>query len=338
MGGHARAKHPEWWLLILLLLGICIGWRTTTEGALNIFSESRERAWGKEAHAEVLKAYTVYESPALQQYVAQVGKRIVRGSGRGSFRYRFTVLDDPSVNAFALPGGYVYVMRGLLAELSNEAELAGVLAHEVGHAALHHAAKQYTRLLGYNFLTLGAAVAGSAAGGEGGKVAVAASSLFQQILLGYSREFELEADEFALFALHRAGYDPRTFVDFMRHLRLKNRLEGIAYHSFQSTHPTVLERIVQAETLANILVTKGGDLEVRAGEYLAHIDGLKYGQARDHKYLKIYTVQSGETLQDIAQKTLGDRHRTWEIAFANRLEEEASLQEGEKLKVVLQRE
>ncbi|RMF90639.1 MAG: LysM peptidoglycan-binding domain-containing protein [Nitrospinota bacterium] len=332
-----RRPYRRAGLILVLLLGIG-WWLPRAEGAVNIFSESRERAWGKEAHAEVLKTYTPYDNPALQRYVSQVGERIVRSSGRGSFRYQFLVLDDPSINAFALPGGYVYVMRGLLTELSNEAELAGVLAHEVGHAALHHAAKQYTRLLGYNFLTLGAAVAGSAAGGEGGKIAVAASSLFQQILLGYSREFELEADEFALFALHRAGYDPRAFIDFMRHLRLKNRLEGVAYHGFQSTHPSILERIVQAETLASILVSKGGRLERRSEEYLAHIDGLKYGQSRDRRYLKIYTVQAGETLQDIAQKTLGDRQKTWEIAFVNRLEEDTPLQEGEKLKVVLQKE
>ncbi len=321
----------------LLLLGVG-GWLSgKSEGAVNIFSESSEREWGKAGHEQVLKAFTPYENAELQQYVNRVGQRMVRAAGRGSFSYQFLVLDDPTINAFALPGGYIYVMRGLLTALANEAELAGILGHEIGHAALHHAAKQQTSAIGYNILTLGAAVAGAAAG-EGGKVGVAASSLFSQIMLGYSREYEFEADEFGLFALHKAGYDPRAFTQFMRFLNLKNRLEGVAYHGFQSTHPETQERIVRADTLANILVTKGGPVEVRAAEYLSQIDGLVYGERRDGKYLKIYTVKEKETLQEIAQKVLGDERRTWEIAFANRLEETASLQPGQKLKIILQRE
>ena len=109
-----------------------------------LMSEEQELALGRQMHAEVLKEYRDYKDPKLQQYVQRIGEQVAANSDRPQLIYRFTVLDSPEVNAFALPGGYIYVTRGIMAYMNSEAELAAVIGHEIGHVTARHAVRQYT--------------------------------------------------------------------------------------------------------------------------------------------------------------------------------------------------
>lgn len=301
--------------------------------AFTVISEAQEVALGQQADQEVLKRFGRYEDPALEAYVAGVGERLLKGVETRGFQYQFKVLDSQEVNAMALPGGYVYVTRGMLAELNSEAELAGVLGHEIAHVTQRHAAKQLTRALGYQILTLGLMALSPGGREYAGQWGMVMSQLFQLALLGYGREAELEADEIGLRYTYRAGYDPRVMGGFLRRLRLKERLEGLAYHGF-STHPETGERVVKAETLAGLLADQGGRLIVGSDSYKAHLEGLVYGDKKGWKRIRIYTARGGESLAQVAREVYKDEKKAWNLAFFNGLKEGIILKEGEKLKVM----
>jgi len=160
----------------------------TLEQQFNIVSEERETDIGRSAHPQIVEYYGYYHNQPLQNYVNRVGQKLVTVCKRRDIGYTFTVLDSDMVNAFAVPGGYVYLTRGLLAILNNEAEMAGVLAHEIGHVVGRDSAAMMSQQLLSQFTML-AGAAGAAAGG-GGDAAIASMQLSQTILLGFSRECE----------------------------------------------------------------------------------------------------------------------------------------------------
>lgn len=322
-------------LLVSLFLAGAMAFLPASGIAQVILSESQEVSLGQQANEEILKRFGRYEDPRLEAYVASVGQRLVQSmeESRG-FRYTFTILDSPEVNAMALPGGYVYITRGMLAELNSEAQLAGVLGHELGHVTARHAAKQLTRALGYQLLTLGIMVASPGGREHTAEWGLLMSQIFQMLLLGYSRDFELEADVLGLRYMTKAGYDPRQMISFLRQMKVKERLRGLGYHGF-STHPEFSERIVKAETLADLLTADGREGKVEADTYKAHLDGLRYGEKRESKRLKIYTAKGGESLPQVARELLKDQNRAWDLALLNGLKEDAILKAGEKVKVIL---
>jgi predicted Zn-dependent protease len=223
----------------------------------------------------------------------------------------------------------------MLAMLNNEAQLAGVLGHEIGHVTSRHAAKQLTKALGAQILALGL-VAVSPGGRENtGEWAQVSSALFSHILMGYGREAEMEADERGLRTAYRAGYDPGEMVAFLSAMKVKERLEALGYHGFQGTHPETIDRVVKAETMASILIEQGsGALEVKANEYKAHLDGLIYGTKRDHRRLKIYVAKGGETPTTVARDILGDQQLAWEVANLNGIKEATIFREGDQVKLL----
>jgi predicted Zn-dependent protease len=292
---------------------------------------------GREADPEVLKQFGYYDGPDIQNYVAQVGQRVVSRSD-ARFSFEFKVVDQTYVNAMALPGGFIYVSRGMLAELNDEAQLAGILGHEITHVNSRHGVKLMTKALIAQGLTL-AGVVGAAASGSGsaaGGIAMISNHLTNYWLLGYGREYELEADEVGLRRAQRAGYDPRRLVVFFRQLRRMEILRGQSlYHGFEATHPDTPIRIAKTDTMANLLIAEGGALEVRADQYKAQLERLRYGEAKDGLRIRVYTARPGDTLASIAREELGDEGRRFEMASLNGLPDDATLTPGSRLKLVV---
>lgn len=305
--------------------------------AFSIYEESGDVQIGRENDPQILKQFGYYEAPDLQNYVAQVGQRVVAASDT-RFNFQFKVVDHPSINAMALPGGFVYITRGILAEMNDEAQLACILGHEATHVNSRHAAKLMTKALGTQIATilgLGAAAAARSGGAASG-IAMISSHLTNYMLLGYGREYELEADEVGLRYAKRAGYDPRRMLTFMRVLRRREIMRGQrVYHAFDVTHPDTAIRLAKASTMTDLLVSEGGAMEVRAKEYRQQLAGLVYGEAKEQQRLRIYTVQPGDTLASIARQELKDEGRRFELASLNDLRDDATLAPGTLLKLVV---
>ena len=167
---------------------------------ITLMSEAQEIALGKESDAQVRQEMGVYDDPDLQRYVSDIGLRLAKLSERPNLPWQFTVVDQPAINAFALPGGFIYVTRGILPYLDNEAELAGVLGHEIGHVTARHSAQQYTRQIGgtVGLVALGVFVPAAQPFGQASQQAMGL------LFLKYGRDDELQADS-ARRALRRGS-------------------------------------------------------------------------------------------------------------------------------------
>jgi predicted Zn-dependent protease len=255
-------------------------------------------------------------------------------------KYFFKVVDSSEINAFALPGGYIYVTRGLLATVNSEAELAGILGHEIGHVTQHHGAKQIVRSIGAQILAIGAAIANPKHAGEW---LIVSSQMFNQINLGYGRDAGLESDAHGLLSAYEAGYDPRSMVDFLKGLRQHEMMSGQAYHSFQATHPDTKERIIKTGSLSESIINRENkSVKTKRKEYLHYIRGLSFGGKKHNrdrknykeKHIDVYEIQPGDSFRSIAIKELGDEREDLTIAVINGKRMEDSLKAGEFLKLV----
>ncbi len=270
--------------LTLLALAGCAQNPVSGQQDFVMMSEAQEAGAGRDADADVRKQYKVYESAALQDYVNGVGQKIAQHSHRPNLQYHFTVLDSPEVNAFALPGGYVYITRGILAYLNSEAELAAVLSHEIGHVTARHGVRQ-----------------ASAAQATGIGMAIASifvpqvnsSNLGQNLagalLSGYGRDHELEADRLGAEYLARTEYDPHAMIKVISTLKNQELLDAeIArqegreprrYHGLFATHPDNDTRLQQAVGESSHL-TVANPNEGYA-QFLRQIDGLTFNESGD---------------------------------------------------------
>jgi predicted Zn-dependent protease len=332
-GGWSRRQF----LLAVSQACVAMGALPRSVAGFSIYDESGDVTIGREADPEILKRFGYYESPDLQNYVAQVGQRVVAASDT-RFNFQFKVVDQPYINAMALPGGFVYVTRGILAEMNDEAQLAGILGHEATHVNSRHGAKLMTKAMATQIATLlgvgAAAAAGS--GATAGAVATIANHMTNYMLLGYGREYELEADEVGLRYARQAGYDPRRMVSMLRWMRRNDMLRGQKlYHGFDATHPDTATRIAKADTMAYMLIAEKGPLEVRGNEFRAHLDGLRYGEAKEQRRLRTYVVKPGDTLASIARSELNNEGRRFELASLNDLRDEAVPEPGMCLKLVV---
>ena len=257
---------------------LCVGCATNPVSKRREFvlmSESGELAVGQRMAPAVSTQYGTYADASVQAYVSRVGQGVATVSDRANLGFHFTVLDSAEVNAFALPGGYVFITRGLLAYLASEAELAAVLGHEIGHVTARHAVRQYTKAASYQ---VGAGVAGVVVPELAGDALQLADLVFAAIASGYSRQYETEADFLALRYSARAGYDPRATASLLRTLRLLDGAErgSGTYTSLFATHPPTGQRI---EAVDRALAESGRRGPFRTGrdEFLDRIDGLVYG-------------------------------------------------------------
>jgi predicted Zn-dependent protease len=303
-----------------------------------LMSESGEIETGGKLDDEIGNKLGFYTEPKLQAYVSDIVRRLVRAGSPRSFEYRVKIVDIAEENAFATVGGYVYVTRGMLAQLNSETELAGVMAHEISHISHRHVAKQQTRALAYQALGLGAVALGATMGTPDnnlGMAPVAVSAALATILSSYNQEAELEADESGLLMMAQAGYDPRGLATFLRSLRTRERLSGLGYHGLLATHPETAARIAKAEIMAQLLVSQQSFSDPGEEVYKTHLVGLPFGQRHDRRRLALYQVEAGETIASIREKVMAPEETAWEVARLNRLRGNDSLQPGMVLKIVV---
>jgi len=240
--------------LAALALGGCATNPVTGGTDIVTMSEAQEIDIGRQMHPKVMQQYGRYDDEALQAYVNGIGQKIAAVSHRPGLQYTFTILDSDQVNAFALPGGYVYITRGIMAYLNSEAELVAVLGHEVGHVTARHAVRQQAGAMATG---VGATVIGILTGS--GDLATVANMAGTALVSGYGRDMELESDDLGAQYLARLGYDPDAMIDVVRLLknqemfevqlaRQENR-EPRVYHGVFATHPdndTRLKEVVAA--------------------------------------------------------------------------------------------
>ncbi len=268
-------------VLAVAVISGCATNPATGAPELVLMSEKKEIEIGAQMHREIVAKNGLNRGQDLQDYVNGIGQELAAVSERPDLDFTFTVLDDDTVNAFALPGGYIYVTRGLLAHLKSEAELAAVLGHEIGHVTARHAVSRdrQNKLLGA--LGIASAIA------TGSTVASEATNIVGQgVVSRYGRQQELQADELGATYIAKVGYPSDAAANSIEVIKRKElfeleqaRLEGRkanVYHGFFATHPdndTRLREIVDAA--ANI--PTAGERGYREEEYLKRIDGLRYG-------------------------------------------------------------
>ncbi|MFC1657838.1 Maf family nucleotide pyrophosphatase [Candidatus Omnitrophota bacterium] len=227
--------------LPLLFLGGCVTeYNLATKQEEWIFySTEKEVRMGETIVKAVEKEYELTEDPLIQKRVEDIGEKIAQVCDRKEIDYHFKVIEDEEINAFALPGGFIYVNSGLIERVGdNDDELAGVLAHEVGHVVARHSVKKLQAMMGYNFLRILMAQATGS-----GNLVAGADLAFAQIITGYSREDELLADQLAARYAKLAGFNPQGMIDFLEDLQESDRRGPLRPKAYFKTHPYVPDRI-----------------------------------------------------------------------------------------------
>ena len=269
-------------LAVIFLAAGCTTNPATGERQLApLMSAEQEAQAGADAHPKILAAYGgAYSDAKLGSYVASVTARIVKATNRPDGPYRVTVLDSPVVNAFALPGGYVYVTRGLMALVNDEAELAGVIGHEIGHVNARHSAQRQTAAMGTSLL---GAVLGAVVGSDAVNQIVGLGG--QGLLASYSRDQEYEADMLGVRYLAKAGYDPFAAADFLQSMgaqealnaQIRNAQYDASRNDWLASHPATPDRVAAARQHASDTGIAQGQLPRNRDAYLSAVDGMLYG-------------------------------------------------------------
>ena len=263
------------WPVILDLSG-CETNPATGEDEFLLLSSEDQRQLGAMADAQVLSEFGVYEDPAIQAWVEEIGRKVLAHSNDNRFDYTFRVLDSEVINAFALPGGYIYVTRGLLAYLQNDAQLAMVLGHEIGHVAANHSAKQYTNSI---FANIGLAIGGALFEDVRPFLGAAQTGL-QLLFLSYTRANETQSDTLGVKYATLAGYEAAEGAEFFVTLQRLQEQAGVAIPTWTSTHPDPVDReekIIQKAEEWKIAL--GGGLGgVNPEIYLPRINNIVFGQ------------------------------------------------------------
>ena len=218
----------------------------TSQKQTRLISEAAERNIGEETQKNILKEYAELKDPVLSEYVSSVGLRLTAVCDRPDVDYRFTVLDTDMINAFAAPGGFLFITRGLLEEMQSEAEMASVLGHEIVHVAGWHSVGMIQKQMGYGALTtLGAIASGFRLGPEAMLMVAQTGQLFTNLyLLGYSRDHELEADRVGIRYMISAGYDPHSALTFYERLNTLEKRDGAErWEPYLLSHPPTEDRI-----------------------------------------------------------------------------------------------
>ncbi|MEW6170504.1 MAG: M48 family metallopeptidase [Candidatus Omnitrophota bacterium] len=208
----------------------------TKKQELIYYTTDKEINIGQAVVKQVEREYKLVEEPGAQKRVRDIGQKIVDVCDRKELIYYFKVLDEKELNAFSLPGGFIYINKGLIDKMTSDDELAGVLAHEVGHVVAKHAVKKLQAMMGYMLARLAGATTG------GGDMVQGMDIAFASILVGYSREDELLADRLAIRYMQAAGYDPFKMVYFMQRI-YKLDQKKLRPYSYFRTHPSTSDRI-----------------------------------------------------------------------------------------------
>ncbi len=246
----------------------------TGERELSLMSEQQEVQLGQQYDVEIRKQMRPYPDQQLQQYVSGIGMTLARNSHRPQLPWHFTVVDVPAVNAFALPGGYIYITRGILAYLDNEAQLAGVLGHEIGHVTARHAAQQYTKATGgqLGLIALGIFVPEAQPFGQIAETGLAL------LFLKHGRDDELQSDRLGVEYAAKSGWDPDAVPAFLNTLaRIGEETDRSGVPNWLATHPQPEDRVVKAREAITATAGAAGAERVDRDEYLRRIDGIIFG-------------------------------------------------------------
>jgi predicted Zn-dependent protease len=274
MTKNQRMKLTRWGGLSLLLVAACSMNLTTGERQLTMMPEAQEMQIGAQTHPEVLASFGVYDDPEWQAYIQEIGEKIAATSERPELNWTFTVLDDPVVNAMALPGGYIYVNRGILAHFNSEAELVSVLGHEIGHVTARHSVEQMSRA---QLAQLGLGVA-AVASEEFRQYAGLASQGLGILFLKFGRDDENQSDSLGLRYMTRAGYDPAEMPKVFATLDRVSASHGLrGTPEWLSTHPDPGNRIGNIEARIARLPPEELGGTVGRESYLDRLEGIVFG-------------------------------------------------------------
>ena len=277
--------------LILILAAACSTNPVTGQRELNLVSESQEIQMGREAHPEVLRQFGVYdEKPELNRLVADVGRKLAAASERPNLPWTFTVLDSPMVNAMALPGGYIYITRGMLERINSEDELAGVLGHEIAHVTARHSAQAISRQQLAQFgMLLGAVIAGPEVLQQYGQIAdLALTLLFQR----YSRAQETQADLVGTGYMAETRYNPVGAERMLMTLQRLSDDEDPGINRYFMSHPDPAKRVRDVRSKITELVGAGAipQEEPNRAAYVRLLDGVITGNSTENIVIRGNTV------------------------------------------------
>lgn len=263
-------------VIVVLMVLSCSQNPVTGKKELMLMSEAQERQLGEQSDPSIVAQFGLYDDPQIQKFISEKGQQMAKISHRPNLAYEFKVLDSPVVNAFAVPGGFVYFTRGILAHFNNEAEFAGVLGHEIGHITARHSAKQYSKaMLAQVGLLVGVVVSP-----EFASMADVAQQGLGLLFLKFGRDAESQSDRLGVEYSTKIGYDAKNMANFFQTLNRMRQESGQTIPTFLSTHPDPADRYNKVKQLAEEWQqkTNKSNLETNRNSYLRMIDGIIYGE------------------------------------------------------------
>ncbi len=269
--------HFAFLLSVLFLVVACSRNPVTGKKEFMLISEKQEMAMGAGADPAIVAQYGLYQDAEIQSFINAKGQAMAKISHRPNLNYSFKVLDSPVINAFAVPGGYVYFTRGILAHFNNEAEFAGVLGHEIGHVTARHSAQQYSK----SMLAQVGLIAGMVAAPKFAQYANSAQQGLGLLFLKFGRDDESQSDRLGVEYSTKIGYDAHHMANFFNTLkRMRTTQGGEEIPTFMSTHPDPGDRFNKVHEQADYWQKglKATNLKEGRDSYLRMIDGLVYGE------------------------------------------------------------
>ncbi len=276
-------------IAVALIIQACSVNPVTGKKEIMLVSEDQELAMGAQSDPSIIANYGLYDDEAMQAFINEKGKQMGAISHRPDLDYKFRILDSPVVNAFAVPGGYVYFTRGIMAHFNNEAEFAGVLGHEIGHITARHSAAQLSKQQLYG----GLFVAGMIVSEEFRQMGELAQQGLGLMFLKFGRNDESQSDELGVQYSTEIGYDSHEMANFFGVLHRLSAQSGQSIPTFMSTHPDPVDRFNTVHRLSDAYQSEKGvsetQLKVNRDSYLRMIDGLVYGEDPRQGYVKYNT-------------------------------------------------
>jgi predicted Zn-dependent protease len=265
------------------LLSGCATNPVTGDRQFNLVSEEQEISMGAEGAKSVVDSIGLVDDPALQEYVSRLGLQLARTSERPELPWAFSVVDDPTPNAFAFPGGYIFITRGLLALMGNEAELVSVLGHEIGHVTARHSAAMISRA---QVAQIGLGV-GSILSPTIAQFSELAAGGLSLLFLSYSRDAERQADDLGFQYALQHGYDVREMVNVFASLQHAGELAGqSAIPHWMASHPNPEDRIRRIEGQLSRLDQPLTNARVGTDDFMNRVEGLMFGTNPRHGYFE----------------------------------------------------
>ena len=285
-----KTRHQFfYWAVSICLIAIftfsCSTNPVTGKKQVSLMSEAQEIQLGAESDPAIVAQFGLYQNDEMQRFIEEKGQEMAAISHRPHLKFQFKILDSPVVNAFAVPGGYVYFTRGIMAHFNNEAEFAGVLGHEIGHVTARHSAQQYSKQTLAQVLFIGGLIVSK----EFRSFADVAQQSMALLFLKFSRNNESESDQLGVEYSTKVNYDAREMADFFGTLKKLGEESGSnEIPTFMSTHPDPADRKNKVKKMATEMQAKspGKSFAINRDSYLRMIDGLIYGEDPRQGYVE----------------------------------------------------